>query len=76
MGEPALAHTDTIPDCKFQSQPGEWDWEPRYRYFQADYRLIADNLLDFSHLTFVHENTLGGSSKIANIFSFLLVICA
>jgi len=67
MGDPALAKTDLIPDCSYQSQPGKWDWEPRYRYFNADYRLIADNLLDFSHLTFVHENTLGGSAKIADI---------
>jgi len=67
MGDPALASTDTIPDCSYQSQPNVWNWEPRYRYFNADYRLIVDNLLDFSHLTFVHENTLGGSSKIADI---------
>src|SRR5262249_41651354 len=31
----------------------------------ADYRLILDNLLDFSHLTFVHATTLGGSASIA-----------
>lgn len=67
MGDPELADTDKIPDCSYQSQPGVWDWEPRYRHFEADYRLIADNLLDFSHLTFVHENTLGGSAKIAGI---------
>lgn len=67
MGDPERASAESIPDCAYQSQPGKWDWEPRYRYFNADYRLIADNLLDFSHLTFVHENTLGGSAKIANI---------
>lgn len=67
MGDPAMADTVLIPNCTYQSQPSVWDWEPRYRYFNADYRLILDNLLDFSHLTFVHENTLGGSAKIANI---------
>ncbi len=67
MGDPALADEALIPECSYQSQPGVWDWEPRYRHFEADYRLILDNLLDFSHLTFVHENTLGGSVEIANI---------
>ena len=67
MGDPELADEALIPECKFQSQPGVWEWEPRYRYFDADYRLIVDNLLDFSHLTFVHENTLGGSHQMASI---------
>ena len=67
MGNPSLADIGLVPDCKYQNQPEVWDWEPRYRYFKADYRLILDNLLDFSHLTFVHENTLGGSDTIAKI---------
>ena len=29
------------------------------------YLLICDNLLDFSHLSYVHEKTLGGSTAIA-----------
>lgn len=66
MGDPTLADPALIPDCHYQDSPG-WDCQPRYRYFNADYRLILDNLLDFSHLTFVHENTLGGSAQIAAI---------
>ena len=66
MGDPALADESLIPDCTYQDDPG-WRYVPRYRYFAADYRLILDNLLDFSHLTFVHEKTLGGSENIATI---------
>lgn len=66
MGDPALADPELIPDCHFQDDPG-WRMIPRYRHFAADYRLILDNLLDFSHLTFVHEQTLGGSANIAAI---------
>jgi phenylpropionate dioxygenase-like ring-hydroxylating dioxygenase large terminal subunit len=34
-------------------------------HYKANYLLVADNLLDFSHLAFVHEKTLGGSAKYA-----------
>lgn len=64
LGDPALADESLIPDCHYQDDP-DWRMVPRYRYFEADYRLIIDNLLDFSHLTFVHEKTLGGSDNIA-----------
>jgi phenylpropionate dioxygenase-like ring-hydroxylating dioxygenase large terminal subunit len=66
MGDPAKADPSTIPDCHFQDDP-EWASIPDYMHYKADYRLILDNLLDFSHLTFVHANTLGGSAKIAEI---------
>ncbi len=64
LGDPELADETLIPDCTYQDDPN-WKYVPRYRHFAADYRLILDNLLDFSHLTFVHEKTLGGSDNIA-----------
>ena len=66
MGDPALADPADIPDCHFQDDPA-WACEPRYIHYESDYRLILDNLLDFSHLAFVHENTLGGSRAIAEV---------
>ncbi|EJL35974.1 ring-hydroxylating dioxygenase, large terminal subunit [Caulobacter sp. AP07] len=64
MGEPSLADPDLVPDCHWQDDPA-WRSIPAYIHYKADYRLIMDNLLDFSHLSFVHENTLGGSLAIA-----------
>lgn len=64
MGDPLLADPDLIPDCHFQDDPA-WASIPAYIRIDADYRLVLDNLMDFSHLTFVHENTLGGSAAIA-----------
>lgn len=59
MGEPARAEADLIP---FSVGPGDpdWDMRPSAMTFNADYRLVLDNLLDFSHLTFVHRKTFGG----------------
>lgn len=64
IGDPALANADLIPECHFQSSP-EWASIPSYLHYDADYRLLIDNLLDFSHLSYVHERTLGGSTTIA-----------
>ncbi|MBO9536646.1 aromatic ring-hydroxylating dioxygenase subunit alpha [Herbaspirillum sp.] len=42
---------------------------PRYRYkggafhYQAPYQLIHDNLLDLSHVGYVHTKTIGGNAK-------------
>ncbi|PZU75331.1 MAG: LysR family transcriptional regulator [Rhizobium sp.] len=66
MGEPALADPALIPACTYQDSK-QWASIPSYIHYKADYRLILDNLLDFSHLTFVHENTLGGSASIAEV---------
>ena len=64
MGDPALANPATIPDCHWQDDPS-WRSKPGYKHFKANYLLIIDNLLDFSHLSFVHPNTLGGSQSMA-----------
>lgn len=64
MGEPALADPALIPETPAQTDPG-WRMKPGYKNFAADYLLISDNLLDFSHLSYVHERTLGGSPNIA-----------
>ena len=59
MGDPALADPDLIPEIWRNEHP---DWavvvgEPIH--MGGDYRLVADNLLDPSHVSFVHRSTLG-----------------
>jgi vanillate O-demethylase monooxygenase subunit len=66
MGEPARADAALIPRSP---GPGHADWniETGFLRFDADYRLIADNLLDFCHLTYVHRNTFGGTDAYENL---------
>lgn len=64
MGDPALADESLIPDT-FSMQSAEWSYSPSYLLYKANYLYICDNLLDFSHLSYVHEKTLGGSPNIA-----------
>lgn len=58
MGDPAEANPDDILDFFWHDSP-EWRMKPGYIHYQAHYQLIVDNLLDFSHLSYVHPTTLG-----------------
>ncbi len=64
MGDPARANVDTLPD-NFSCGDPDWHYKPGYLHYDTPWLLIADNLLDFSHLSYVHEKTLGGSPAIA-----------
>jgi phenylpropionate dioxygenase-like ring-hydroxylating dioxygenase large terminal subunit len=64
MGDPARADPALLPD-NFSCDHPEWHYRPGYMHYDVDHRLICDNLLDFSHLSWVHEKTLGGSPLIA-----------
>ncbi|MGE0748099.1 MAG: Rieske 2Fe-2S domain-containing protein [Rhodospirillales bacterium] len=61
MGEPALADPATVPAITWLDDPA---WvAPRGKFdLQANYQRLVDNLLDFSHLQFVHERTIGTDS--------------
>lgn len=43
----------------------EWRGKPGYMHYKADYRLIADNLLDFTHSAYVHRTTFGSPAVAA-----------
>lgn len=66
MGDPALADPQAIHDFPYLSDP-DWEGLPEkaYLHYDANWLLIVDNLADFSHLAFVHTNTLGGSEDYA-----------
>jgi phenylpropionate dioxygenase-like ring-hydroxylating dioxygenase large terminal subunit len=64
MGDPSKADPASLPDNYSNDHP-EWVYKPGYMHYDVPYLLICDNLLDFSHLSYVHANTLGGSPEIA-----------
>lgn len=65
MGDPARADPSLIPPAVGLDDPdyilghGQLD-------YAAEARLINDNLLDFSHLTYVHANSFGAGSVFAD----------
>jgi phenylpropionate dioxygenase-like ring-hydroxylating dioxygenase large terminal subunit len=64
MGRPEKADKALLPN-NFSCADPAWKHKPGYLHYDTPYLLICDNLLDFSHLSYVHEKTLGGSTVIA-----------
>jgi phenylpropionate dioxygenase-like ring-hydroxylating dioxygenase large terminal subunit len=64
MGSVENADETLLPD-NFSNGSPDWRNVPGYMHYDVNYLLICDNLLDFSHLSYVHEKTLGGSTAIA-----------
>lgn len=65
MGDPALADPDKIPDFHWFDDPG-WGAKGRYLHVKANWQLIVDNLLDLTHVAFVHETTIGNTAVVDN----------
>ena len=61
MGDPALADEAKIISYWWHTDPG-WRKKRAYLHYDTPYTLIVDNLLDFSHLTYVHGSTIGTPS--------------
>ena len=61
MGDPALADESGIEDFHWIDDP-DWGCQGTRFHVEADYRLIIENLLDLSHLTYVHASTIGNDA--------------
>lgn len=60
-GDASRADPAQIVDVHWNDDPA-WPVARGYIHYKANYQLIADNLLDFSHLTFVHRTTLANAA--------------
>jgi phenylpropionate dioxygenase-like ring-hydroxylating dioxygenase large terminal subunit len=58
MGDPTLADPDLIPDLSMLDEP-KWHLYVGSLDYEANYALVNDNLLDLTHIEFLHEKTLG-----------------
>ncbi len=65
MGDPAQANPDEITDYHYFDSP-DWGARSSYLHVKANWQLIVDNLLDLTHLAFVHETTIGNSALVDN----------
>ncbi len=58
MGDPAQADEAHIPDFHWNDDP-QWVSQGDRFHVGGGYRLLVDNLLDLSHVQYVHASTLG-----------------
>jgi len=61
MGDAELADPQLIPNVPWPGLDG-WTVSQGYTHFEADYRLLTDNLLDLSHESYLHESTIGNDA--------------
>jgi vanillate O-demethylase monooxygenase subunit len=59
MGDAALVDQKGIHDSHWHDAPGWQAERGGYIHYKANLQLIVDNLLDFSHLAFVHNKSIG-----------------
>ena len=53
MGEPSFVDVNDVPDFSALAR-NDWAYFDGYLHIAADYQLIVDNLLDLSHIQFLH----------------------
>jgi phenylpropionate dioxygenase-like ring-hydroxylating dioxygenase large terminal subunit len=62
MGEPAKADAAKIPNLHWLANP-KWSTTPGYIHLNSNYQFLIDNLLDLTHVAYVHKKTLAGDPR-------------
>lgn len=65
-GDPELARLEDVPSMAYAGDPA-WEFFGEARYeFKADWRMILDNLMDLSHIAYVHVAAINGDPDAEN----------
>lgn len=59
-GDPAKANTSKIIDYPFHNDRKNWPHKHSVLHIKANYLLLVDNLMDNTHVGYVHRTTIGG----------------
>ena len=60
MGDPAEADQSTIVDYPYHEDSERWPHRKVCLHVKSNYILLIDNLMDLTHLGYVHTRTIGG----------------
>lgn len=63
MGDESRCDVSTIPDHPYHDSP-DWAWRSAHYSVQGNWQLLTDNLMDLSHLPYIHPNTIGGDPEL------------
>lgn len=63
MGDQDQADEDLIIEYPFHDEGPEWDFHYGYYPIAANYMFMMDNLMDLTHLGYVHTSTIGGNPE-------------
>lgn len=62
MGDPEKADVSKVPELPWLDD-ARWATTPGTIHVKTNYQFIIDNLLDLTHVTYVHKNTLSGDPR-------------
>jgi len=61
MGDPTLADPAKIVDFPYHNDPAHWPNKHAVYAINGNYMLMVDNLMDLTHLGYLHARTVGGN---------------
>ncbi|MFM0277754.1 aromatic ring-hydroxylating dioxygenase subunit alpha [Paraburkholderia sediminicola] len=67
IGEPEQADTALILDYGFHNDPKNWPHKHGMLPLKGNYMLVIDNLMDLTHIGYVHKNTIGSGTATAHV---------
>jgi len=62
MGDVALANPVDVIDSPEHDDP-QWTWRPYNFPVKANWQLIIDNIMDLTHVPYIHARTIGGNPE-------------
>lgn len=63
MGDPELADPAAVPRHPIHSDPA-YAWRSAHFPVNGNWQLLVDNLMDLSHLPYIHPKTIGGNPEL------------
>jgi phenylpropionate dioxygenase-like ring-hydroxylating dioxygenase large terminal subunit len=63
MGDPDRADPSAIAEIGWHDDPA-WAWRSAHFPVAGNWQLLIDNLMDLSHLPYIHPNTIGGDPEL------------
>lgn len=63
MGDPDKADPALVPDYPWHDDP-QWAWRSTRMLVKGNWQLLVDNLMDLSHLPYIHARTIGGNPEL------------
>ncbi len=67
MGDPALADESQIIDYPWNDDHVNWPHHHGLYHIKCNYTLLIDNLMDLTHIPFIHRNTIGGGGRMDQV---------
>ena len=69
LGAPELADPSRIPAIMAPTTDPQWAGAGELLHLDCDYRLVLDNLMDLTHETYVHANSIGNDAVAESPFT-------